>query len=666
MLPNQPPSVDGSDCIIKANNDSIGRDVSEFMSTDRRRSLLSVGTSERNTAAEYNWRSYAPSFTSPVKFFRWLMVGGAAFAPRQSDEELVGSLSDLARCIVLLRVYLDVYGMPEKGGLEDQSSILHEVVRNLYQGGSPLWALEPVMQKVTEGLTGQSTVQWVCLPRDALCSVSGRTLLFDYTRGFDMSRLDAMEKVSSRLASFASNTHSVSSIPTRFPNPSELNMIAPSGSAISRSLDNSSSPFPESDLWLQRLAQDFESAEDLSTEILEIASRSQGLFYFVNSKSYLKTSASTKVDDFWNVSERERELFSRLAAIEAKEMIREVDRTVDIVLYPPWLLILFQLVAGAGAAGIWFRGSWYDCLLAGVLAAVIAVIAQISFLSRQEKIVYEVVASCVVGIASGLIVLTWPKQTCFDAMAMSGVLDILQGFRIVYAVIEVMSRHTLSGSADLIEGVIFTGLIAFSLRSGQMAARAILNAGEDTDSAGACDAAIDKFWYILLVPASSFAWSALFNPNYRDLLPMAFHGSLAFAINYILEEGGVTANVNLFCAATVVTFSAGVISRFTGRQAVGNTVAGIYVLVPGAYLARSFLSGTQTVEAFAEVGVRGIIIGLGCWTGSIFCSPTVLGSTRTLLFQSSHKYQADSSLGQTSTATGRRREVSQPFTMLSF
>jgi uncharacterized membrane protein YjjP (DUF1212 family) len=624
----------------------------------------SMGTSERldTTTTRYNWRNYAPSGNSPVKFFRWFMVGGSAFAEKQSDETLVEGLSDLARCIVLLRAYLDVYGMPERGGPEDQACVLHEVVEDLYKGGAPLWALEPVMKKVTEGLTGQSIVEWTCLPRQALCYFSGRTVMFSYARGFDMSRLDAMEKVSSRLASFASNIHSVSSVPTRFPRLKELNLIsAAEVTSTSSSSIECSSASMESVTASQRLAHEFDSAEALGAAILGLASMSQGLFYFVNSKSYLKTTNSKEVDNFWIVSEQERELFSRLAAIEAKEMIRQLDEETSVVLYPSWLLILCRVMAGAGAAGIWFNGSWYDCLVAGVLAAVIAIIGQSEFLSKQEKIVYEVVASCVVGIASGLIEFTWPRQTCFIAMAMSGVLDILQGFRIVYAVIEVMSKHTLSGSADLIEGVIFTGLIAFSLRSGHLAARAILNVDDDAESFEICSAGIDPLWYILLVPAASLSWSALFNPNYRDLLPMAFHGSLAFVINYWLEKGGVNGNVNLFCAATVVTFSAGAISRFTGRQAVGNTVAGIYVLVPGAYLARSLLFGVETLNAFSEVCVRGIIIGLGCWTGSILCSPTVLGTTRTLLSQSSQL-----NTGRLSTSSGRRKEVSQPFTMLSF
>ena len=40
------------------------------------------------------------------------------------------------------------------------------------------------------------------------------------------------------------------------------------------------------------------------------------------------------------------------------------------------------------------------------------------------------------------------------ALAIGGVLDILQGFRVVYAVIEAMSKHTVAGGADLMEDVL--------------------------------------------------------------------------------------------------------------------------------------------------------------------------------------------------------------------
>ena len=91
------------------------------------------------------------------------MVGGGAFAAPQSDDELERSLMSLSRVLTLLRHYLSVHGMPHKGGIEDQEYVLREITRDLYAGGTPLWALEPVMQKAAEGLTVRTVPVFVWL-----------------------------------------------------------------------------------------------------------------------------------------------------------------------------------------------------------------------------------------------------------------------------------------------------------------------------------------------------------------------------------------------------------------------------------------------------------------------------------------------------------------------
>ena len=95
----------------------------------------------------------APNPREIGKFLRWAMVGGSEFAKEQTDEELQESLAGLAQCLRLLREYLYLHGMPERGGPRDQELVLREIVRDLYSGGTPIWALESVMQKAAEGLT---------------------------------------------------------------------------------------------------------------------------------------------------------------------------------------------------------------------------------------------------------------------------------------------------------------------------------------------------------------------------------------------------------------------------------------------------------------------------------------------------------------------------------
>ena len=122
----------------------------------------------------------------------------------------------------------------------------------------------------------------------------------------------------------------------------------------------------------------------------------------------------------------------------------------------------------------------------------------------------------------------------------------------------------------------------------------------------------------LILPFAATAWSGLFRPNYDDLPLMAFHGILAFALNW--------AGAPMFVAAMCVTFSAGIISRFTGREALGNTLAGLYALVPGTYMVRALLSPNR-VNFIESVLFAAATIGLGGWTGTILCAPTILGKS---------------------------------------
>ena len=79
-------------------------------------------------------------------------------------------------------------------------------------------------------------------------------------------------------------------------------------------------------------------------------------------------------------------------------------------------------------------------LVAAVLSMMVSLIGRAKHATKQERIVMEIVASFAVGLSAGIIALTWPQDTCFSAMALGGILDIFQGFRIVYAVIEIMSK----------------------------------------------------------------------------------------------------------------------------------------------------------------------------------------------------------------------------------
>lgn len=227
-----------------------------------------------------------------------------------------------------------------------------------------------------------------------------------------------------------------------------------------------------------------------------------------------------------------------------------------------------------------------------------------------------------------------------------------------------MSRHTVTGGADFLEGVFFTTLIAYCLRFGQYAALQAI--GEPaTDDYMKCTKGVSEWWFLLFVPIGAVAWSGLFNPNYFDLPIMAAHGILGYLISWQFSQQAHNIQMNNFFAAMSVTFSAGIMSRFTGRQALGNTVAGLYVLLPGAYLVTQVYS--DRIDGFLwQIVQRAIIIGIGAWTGTLLCSPTLLGINKGLMEHSKaapslveNGYMSDNMSSSSSVASGqnfRRRD----------
>lgn len=261
--------------------------------------------------------------------------------------------------------------------------------------------------------------------------------MFKLARGWNMRRLNVMEKIAVRLASFASNTNSVASLPSnRLPKYTEMKAARRTQSVISQS-ENS-------------------SKEILAKRILDLASDTQGLFHYINSEQTkikaLAVNERGEDDNFWEVNHEISELFSRLVAAEALRGITAVDNMGSLA-YDWQLRTLFQLFTSAGACAIWFDGSWFDIAVAGFLGVLVAAICtKTNQVSKDGRVIAEVVASFSVGFIAAIVALIWPEHTCFGAMALSGIIDILQGFRVVFAVIELMGKHTVSGGANFLEG----------------------------------------------------------------------------------------------------------------------------------------------------------------------------------------------------------------------
>lgn len=584
----------------------------------------------RDERRAYPWKKFIPSL-NPVRFCSWLMKG---FSPDSelSKSEVDNNIVKTARMLSLLREYEERFGIPERGGAKEQLWVLTELCTRLYASGTPLWVLKPVMSKAAEGLTGSRLVDFVLFTRSGFIysPSSNTTASFSMERGFDMRMMTVAERILVRLASFASNSRTVHSIKADMPKLPTLIKAARGQSVM--------------------IMGRSDRREILAKDILDLASEGVGLFYlthldlkggglsgeFASDPSGASDMLNDEAKKFWTIDNPIREIFTRLVTMEAVASLKAMSELPpSSKVYPRYVILIFRTISAAGAAGLWFSASWWDMIVAGFLAILVALFEG-STLWKHERMIFEVFVSFVVGALAGFITITWQEATCFQAIAVASVIDILQGFRVVYSIMEIMSKHTISGGADFLESLLFTGLIAYFLKFGLHATETIMGKTEEQDLFQ-CSKPISQWWYLLLVPLTSLSWSVLFTPLYRDLPLMTFHGILSFvvywAINQIPEKN--MDGIAIFVAALTVTASAGFISRFTGRQALGDTVTGLYVLLPGSYLARGlFNTASNKVldgTLLTSIVVIAVTIGLGGWTGTMLCSPTILGTNNGLL-----------------------------------
>eukprot|EP00979_Chaetoceros_neogracilis_P003254 scaffold576_cov146-Chaetoceros_neogracile.AAC.6 len=654
--------LDDDDDISYNDDDSLMSEMmsettTNYMEDSSRLNIIGV---DRHNAA-YQWKTFVPSMKNPKEIFKWLVTGFSEKS-KLSDGEVEQNTMKLAHVLSLLREYEEIHGIPERGGPKEQLWVLTELCTRLYGSGTPLWVLKPAMSKVAEGLTGSRGADFVLFPRSATVYLpaSLSTATFPMDRGFNIRTVSLMERILVRLSSFTSNTRAVHSVQARSPKVEEFIRAARVQSALSSHAST------------RRM--------DLAKEILDLASDGTGLFFLINeaSKKYGGIVSSNindstpqdimDIENFWTVEPSIREVFARLATIEAVASLDALDNLPSSSdMYPKFCIMLFRAISAIGASGLWFKASWEDMIFAGLLAIIVTLVEG-SKLWKQERIIFEVIVSFVVGLLAGLVAHSWPEKTCFGAMAVAAVIDILQGFRVVYAIMEVrmlcaiyyalnhlifvaqfilfnlqiMSKHTVSGGADLLEALLFTGLIAYFLRFGLHASRSMLGASTSTinDPFNECLAPIDKSWYFLLVPLTSLSWAVLFKPNYRDLPLMTMHGILSYVVYWVVSTQTDNSGLATFAASMSVTASAGFLSRFTGRQALGDTITGLYVLLPGSYLAEGLFTSaggpvTNVLDSglLANLVTIAVTIGLGGWTGTMLCSPTILGTNNGLLSQ---------------------------------
>ena len=140
----------------------------------------------------------------------------------------------------------------------------------------------------------------------------------------------------------------------------------------------------------------------------------------------------------------------------ATETLDEIDAMPPP--YPNWMVALSYALCGAGFAGF-LQGSWVDIFLAAVFGVI--VFGMVTFLARfPERLARFVPFLCalVAGVLSAVAGFIVPGINVY-LVTLSAIIYLIPGFSISVGVIELTTKHYLSGLTNLINGLISLALL---------------------------------------------------------------------------------------------------------------------------------------------------------------------------------------------------------------
>lgn len=138
---------------------------------------------------------------------------------------------------------------------------------------------------------------------------------------------------------------------------------------------------------------------------------------------------------------------------ELKKLIAESNKSVSI--YP----FLFGSILAAGSFSVFFGGSIYDGLIAGLLAVVICFFQRFVSSIVSNRIILSFLCALLIGTVVGVI---GQNFSCFhtDKILIGDIMLLIPGVAVTISVRDIILGDTVSGTLRLVDSLFLTGGLA--------------------------------------------------------------------------------------------------------------------------------------------------------------------------------------------------------------
>ncbi|KAJ2861493.1 pheromone-regulated protein prm10 [Coemansia erecta] len=275
--------------------------------------------------------------------------------------------------------------------------------------------------------------------------------------------------------------------------------------------------------------------------------------------------------------------------IEVRAAVAELE---GIMVAPPiyawyWQVLNFGVLAWSLCL-VCFGGSWVD---SGISFA-LGIVAGLMNLAAGKLAGYTNFFEASVSVVSGLLSAALSKWGCFGATSLSATAVLLPGLVMTTGVIELSSRHMLSGTVRVFYALLLAFIIAYGLLIGveiynKIAGNPVLE-GAYLDLSQ-CKSLSQWSWFGTF-PVGIINISVLVNIHWRYWISVTVVAGISYSIFWLFKYHLGLDDLAPVVASFVLGLVANTWSKFTGQTAYMILLPGEMYMVPGSVGVRGFSS----------------------------------------------------------------------------
>lgn len=166
---------------------------------------------------------------------------------------------------------------------------------------------------------------------------------------------------------------------------------------------------------------------------------------------------------------------------------------------------------------------------------------------------------------------------------MAGIVILLPGYTITCSILELSSRHMISGSVRLFYAIIFSLLLGYGLTIGAEIWHMFDPSSPEAEVTSTCSKSLDPKWNIMFVPIFACTLLIWLKAHPRQWPLAIFLSTMGYAVSYSTSTwASAGTEVSSALASFAIGFCGNVYQRVTHQLTFQAVVCAIFFLVPGS------------------------------------------------------------------------------------